>query len=201
MASINAAVVRAGRDSQRVHGADEMAAFRETFRATGEPDARNYAPWQFALANASLTSPICTLQRILAATGGTSAAGRSYGPEESAAIRATFEAPNEPALTRAFSTADMAKIKAAFYSRDVSLAGGHLSAVDADSALAIAGGKKSDSHRKSGEGSVTVTPMPRARVEGTLIVKGGGQGWTAAIGSAASPTSSIAAAGRRPNSR
>lgn len=46
------------------------------------------------------------------------------------------------------------------------------SAADGDSAEVAAKGKKSDSQRKSGEGSVTVTLMPEARVEGTLIVRG-----------------------------
>lgn len=170
--SINAAVLRAGGDSQRVYSADEMAAVRETFRATGEPEARNYAPWQLALANASLASPFGTLQRILAAMGATSATGRAYSPEDRAAIKATFDAPSEPAATgRTYSAADMAKIKEAFYSRDVSQESIY-TAADADGAMTIAGGKKSDSQRKSGEGSATVTLMPGARVEGTLIVKG-----------------------------
>lgn len=46
------------------------------------------------------------------------------------------------------------------------------SAADGDGADVAAKGKKSDSQRKSGEGSVTVTLMPEARVEGTLMVKG-----------------------------
>jgi phage protein D len=170
--SINAAVVQAGGDSQRVYSAEEMAAIRETFRATGEADARNYSPWQLALANASLAAPIGTLQRILAVMGAVSAAGRSYTPEEKAAIRATFEVPSDPAATgRTYSAAEMAKIKAAFYSRDVSQESIY-TAADSDGALTIAGGKKSDSQRKSGEGSATVTLMPGARVEGALIVKG-----------------------------
>jgi phage protein D len=170
--AINAAVLRAGGDSQRVYSADEMAAIRETFRATEEPDATNYAPWQLALANASLAAPIGTLQRVLAAIGATSATGRTYSPQDRVAIKGAFDAPSEPAATgRTYSAADMAKIKAAFYSRDVSQESVY-TAADADGAMDVAKGKKSDSQRKSGEGSVTVTLMPGARVEGTLILKG-----------------------------
>lgn len=45
-------------------------------------------------------------------------------------------------------------------------------AADGAGADVAAKGKKSDSQRKSGEGSVTVTLMPEARVEGTVIVQG-----------------------------
>ena len=37
---------------------------------------------------------------------------------------------------------------------------------------AIAGGKKSDSQRKSGEGSVAVMLMPEVKVDGLLMVRG-----------------------------
>lgn len=50
--------------------------------------------------------------------------------------------------------------------------GASFSAADADGADLVAKGKKSDSQRKSGEGSVTVILMPEVRVDGMLVVQG-----------------------------
>lgn len=50
--------------------------------------------------------------------------------------------------------------------------GASYSAADVEGADVIAGGKKSDSQRKSGEGSVTVSLMPEVRGDGLLMVRG-----------------------------
>lgn len=170
VAAVNAAVARVGGGAQRTYSAEEMMAIREAFHATGPAGPDPYAPWQLVLANAALGSPIATLQRILGVTGSSEPRGRTYSPEEMAAIEAAFDAPQDPA-TRTYSAEEMAKIRAAFEAPEVTLAPVY-SAADADGAEVAAKGKKSDSQRKSGEGSVTVTLMPEARVEGTLIVRG-----------------------------
>lgn len=170
VAAVNAAVSQVGGGGGRAYSAEEMAAIREAFHATGPAGPDAYAPWQLVLANAALGSPLATLERILDVTGASAPRGRTYSPEEMAAIEAAFDAPQEPA-PRTYTAEEMAKIRAAFEAPDVTLAPVY-SAADADGAEVAAKGKKSDSQRKSGEGSVTVTLMPEARVEGTLIVQG-----------------------------
>jgi len=151
---IEAAFADTGK-SPREFTPQEMAVIRQAYDAAGNPIG-------------TVTDAVKATVR--SAFDELTAEPRTYSPEEMTAIRAAFDAPNET-MTRAYSEQEMAAIRKAFDEPDTVISPTY-SAANGEAAETTAKGKKSDSQRKSGEGSVQLILTPQARVEGTFVIKG-----------------------------
>jgi len=153
-AAIQEAIEQTGR-SPRPYTPQELSIIRQVYDAAGNPVG-------------ALTGAV--LGTIRSAFETLTAEPRTYTAVEMAAIKAAFEAPDET-MTRAYSAEEMAIIRQAFDAPDAVLTPTY-SAADGEAAESIAKGKKSDSQRKSGEGSAQLILTPQARVEGTFTIRG-----------------------------